>query len=190
MKKFPVIFPRAVLLVLGAVLFSLIQQKASAQISPETEQAFREAKIRIPKQQMVPADFSLPLLNGGSAALSAYKGKVVVLNFWATWCQPCRDEMPSMETFYKRFKSRGLEILAVDGGEDAATVLQFIRNNGYTFPVLLDRDNKVNSLYGIRAIPTTFILDREGKIIGQIMGSARWDNPKMTAAFEALLKAR
>jgi peroxiredoxin len=190
MKKFSFIFPRAVLLVLGAALLSLIQQKASAQISPETERVFREAKIRIPKQQIVPADFSLPLLNGRNTTLSAYKGKVVVLNFWATWCPPCRDEMPSMETFYRRFKNQGLEILAVDGGEDAATVQQFIRNNGYTFPILLDKDNKVNSLYGIRAIPTTFILDREGKIIGQIMGRTYWDDPRMTAAFETLLKAR
>jgi len=170
-----------------AVFF--LPHEAGAQVSPQVEQAFLEANIRILKEAVDPPNFTLPLLNGGNTSLSAYKGKVVVLNFWATWCPPCRAEMPSMEIFYQRFKNNGLEILAVDVGEDAATVQQFIRNS-YTFPILLDRDNKVNSLYGIEAIPTTFILDREGKIIGMIVGSIRWDNPKVIAAFDALLKSR
>jgi len=160
---------------------------AEARISSEVEKAFHEANIRILKEPVDPPDFTLPFLNGGNATLSAYKGKVVVLNFWATWCPPCRAEMPSMEIFYQRFKNNGVEILAVDGGEDAATVQQFIGNN-YTFPVLLDKNNKVNSLYGIEAIPTTFILDREGKIIGMIVGSIRWDNPNVIAAFEQLTR--
>jgi peroxiredoxin len=182
---------RRFFLLLAAILLEalLVPGQAGAQVSAEAERTLKEAKIRVLKPRD-PVQFSLPLLPGGNAALSAYKGKVVVLNFWATWCPPCRAEMPSMETFYRRFKSQGLEILAVDGGEDAATVRQFIQQNGYTFPVLLDRDNAVNSRYGVSAIPTTYILDRNGSIIATVVGSIRWDDPKVTAAFDALLKSR
>ena len=182
---------RRIFLLGAAILWGtlLFPGRAGAQVSAEAERALTAARIRVLKARD-PVDFSLPLLAGGSAGLSAYRGKVVVLNFWATWCPPCRAEMPSMETFYRRFKAQGLEILAVDGGEDAAMVRQFIQQNGYTFPVLLDRDNAVNSRYGISAIPTTFILDRSGKIIATVMGSIRWDDPKVTAAFDTLLKSR
>ena len=161
--------------------------QAEAQVSPEMEQAFLAAGIKIQKRQVDPKNFTLPLLSGGTASLSAYKGKVVFLNFWATWCPPCQEEMPSMEKLYQRLKSQGLEILAVDLGEDSGTVQQFIRDRSYTFPVLLDMDNKVGSLYGIRSIPSTFIIDREGKIISMIVGGRDWDDPKLMAAFEVLL---
>ena len=176
------------LFVLAAVF--MIPRPLEAQVSPEAEKALREARIRVLKDRQDPVNFTLSLLNGGNAALSSYKGKVVILNFWATWCPPCRSEMPSMDILYQRFKNQGLEILAVDIGEDQTTVQEFIRTNRHTFPVLLDKDTKVSSQYGVSAIPTTFILDRQGKIIGTLVGSIPWDNPKVIAAFEALLKSR
>ena len=176
-------------IVLCAVLLPFFPFRAGAQVSSEAERAFLEAKIRIYKDRRDPVHFSLPLLSGERTSLSSYRGKVVLLNFWATWCPPCRAEMPSMEALYRRFKDQGLEILAVDIGEDSA-VQQYIQNNSFTFPVLLDGDGKVSSQYGIRAIPTTFIIDREGKIISMIRGGINWDDPKLTAAFDALLKSR
>jgi peroxiredoxin len=95
-----------------------------------------------------------------------------------------------MEILYKRFKNNGLEILAVDGGEDEATVRQFIQNSGYTFPVLIDQNGMVNYVYAIEAIPTSFIIDREGKIISRIIGGIKWDTPEIINAFDALLKRR
>jgi thiol-disulfide isomerase/thioredoxin len=168
----------------------IIPQQLEAQVSSEAEKAFREAGIRILKNKQNPVNLTLPLLGGGNGSLSSYKGKVVILNFWATWCPPCRSEMPSMETLYQHFKNQGLQILAVDMSEERDVVQQFVRSNRYTFPVLLDIDGKVGSQYGISAIPTTYILDREGKIIGRIVGSIRWDNPKVITAFEELLKSR
>ncbi|MDR1869382.1 MAG: TlpA family protein disulfide reductase [Treponema sp.] len=164
-------------------------QKVEAQISPEAERALRDAKISVFKQRTEPRDFTLPLSDGGKATLSSYKGKVVILNFWATWCPPCRAEMPSMETMYQHFNKQDLVMLAVDVGEDALIVKRFIHNGGYTFPVLLDSDKKVSSVYGINAIPTTYIIDREGMIVGRIIGSIMWDKPKVIAAFDALLKS-
>jgi len=163
---------------------------ANAQVSPEAMQAFQAANIRIIEQRTDPIDFTLPLLGGGTKTLSSYKGQVVILNFWATWCPPCRAEMPSMETLYQRFKAQGLEILAVDIGEDNATVQRFINNNRYTFPVLMDTNKRVSTLYGIEAIPTSYIIDREGKIIAKITGSIHWDTPRIIAAFDALLKSK
>ena len=152
--------------------------------------ALREANIRVIDPKIKPIDFTLPLLNGGTASLSANKGKVIILNFWATWCPPCRAEMPSMETLYQRFKNEGLEILAVNLGENQATVRQFIQNNRYTFPVPLDSNNRIGAIYGVEAIPTSYILDRDGKIIARIVGSINWDTSQVIAAFDALLRSR
>ena len=161
---------------------------ACSQNSSKIQEAFKGTSIRILDKPRDPIDFRLPLLNGEMVSLSDYKGKVVLLNFWATWCPPCRVEMPSMETLYHHFKDQGFEILAVNLGEDAAHVQQFMDNNNHTFPVLLDRDEKVGALYGIRAIPTSYIIDRSGKIVGSLSGAIYWDRPDVISAFETLLK--
>ena len=181
-------------LIFCSVLLILAPQQADAQIAPDITRLFRSARIQVVNPQATPQDFSLRLLNGGAskearASLSSYRGKVVILNFWATWCPPCRAEMPSMETLYQRFKDQGLEILAVDIREEESVVRQFIQNNKYTFPVMLDSDGRVSSMYGIQAIPTSFILNREGKIIGRVVGSIYWDTPQAIAVFEALLNS-
>jgi len=173
----------------------ILPQQISAQVSSDTERPawvplLRAARIQVFDQRMETRDFTLPLLNGEDASLSSYKGKVVILNFWATWCPPCRAEMPSMETLYQRFKNQGLEILAVDLGESPRTVRQFIQTHRYTFPVMLDTNSRIGSLYGIQSIPTSLIIDREGKIIGRVVGAIHWDTPQAIAAFEALLNNR
>jgi len=172
-----------------AIFFFFPSCQAETHVSSEAARALRDANIQVLGQRIDPRDFSLPLLAGGNATLSSFKGKVVILNFWATWCPPCRVEMPSMEILFQRFNAQGLEILAVDIGENASTVQQFIRSAGYTFPVLLDSANRVSSVYGIEAIPTTYIIDREGKIIGRVVGSIIWDNQRVIAAIDALLKS-
>ena len=164
-------------------------QRMDAQITQETAALLRNAKIQVANQRTDPHAFSLPMLTGGIAALSDFKGRIVILNFWATWCPPCRAEMPSMEKLYNRFKDQGLEILAVYIGEDESTVRRFINSSKYTFPVLLDTNNRISNAYGIEAIPTSYILDREGKIIARVVGSISWDTPQAITAFDALLKS-
>ena len=93
-------------------------------------------------------------------------GKVVLLNFWATWCPPCRREMPDMEKLYQRLSQKGLVVLAVSD-EKRETVEDFLKKQNYTFPVLLDPDRKVNSAFGIEGIPNSFLFDRQGKLVGQ-----------------------
>jgi len=175
-------------LVFFTVLIFITPQQLNAQVLSETERLFRDARIQVVNPQTEPRNFTLPLLSGGEATLSSYKGKVVILNFWATWCPPCRTEMPSMETLYKRYKDQGLEMLAVNLREDIIQVRRFIQSGGYTFPIPMDNDGRISNIYGIRAIPTTYIINREGLIIGQVVGSIYWDTPQVFAAFDALLR--
>ena len=170
-------------------LFSSCVEKTKEAPVPGFEQAFADAGLRLLSQTVSSRDFSLPLVSGEPQSLSALKGKVVFLNFWATWCGPCRDEMPSMEVLYKRFKDEGLEILAVNCQENQEDVLAFMSNYGLTCPALLDEDGRVNGAYGIQAIPTTFLIDREGRIILRLVGSINWDTEKIHAAIESLLNS-
>jgi thiol-disulfide isomerase/thioredoxin len=172
------------------ILFSFNPQGINAQISPEAIKAFKIVNISLLTPQENMRNFTLPLLDGVDTSISDYKGKVVIVNLWATWCPPCREEMPSLEILYQRFKNDGLEILTVDGGEDDATVRRFIRNNNFTFPVLMDRIEQVNNFYGTGYIPTSYIIDREGKILFRIVGGIRWDTQGIFNAFDALLKSR
>jgi thiol-disulfide isomerase/thioredoxin len=150
-------------------------------------EAFSRARIPLLKNRALAEDFSLPLLNGGARSLDELKGKVVFLNFWATWCPPCRAEMPSMETLYRRLGEKGLEFLAVDIQEKQKPVEAFIKERGLTFPVALDESGWISGIYGIRSIPSTFIIDRDGSIIAVAVGGRKWDSPEVIAAFEALL---
>lgn len=111
-------------------------------------------------------NFTLTDLNGKSWTLQDLKGKVVLLNFWATWCPPCRKEMPDLESIYKQFEAQGLVILGVSD-DDADKVREFIQKQGTSYPILLDPGSKVNHLLHIEGIPKTFVYDREGRIVAQ-----------------------
>ena len=149
---------------------------------------FDNAGLRLLKEKISARDFSLPTTGGETLSLSQLKGKVVFLNFWATWCGPCRMEMPSMEALYKRYKDEGLEILAVNCMETRQEVAAFMEENALTFTAALDEDGKINGTYGVQAIPTSYLIDRDGKIIMRLVGSIDWDTPEINAAFQSLLK--
>jgi thiol-disulfide isomerase/thioredoxin len=184
MNKFKIL-SLVVLLLLPLSLWAETGGRGPA--APEVVKAFKEAGLPLLARKMNPTDFSLPLLNGENRKLSDLQGKVVFLNFWATWCGPCRAEMPAMEALHRRFKDRGFEILAVNCQEKREQAAAFMQDLGLSFPVALDGSGQISSAYGIRAIPTTYILDRQGSIIARIVGSLNWEEPKILAAFEALL---
>ncbi len=112
------------------------------------------------------ANFTLTDLAGQQYTLKDLKGKVVLLNFWATWCPPCRKEMPDLEALYQKFKDQGLIILAISD-EDIAKVQPFLAQRNFTYPVLLDPGRKVNSLFHVEGIPKNFVFDRGGKLVAQ-----------------------
>jgi peroxiredoxin len=119
-------------------------------------------------------DFALDNLEGSTMSLKDFQGKVIFLNFWATWCGPCRYEMPAMEKLWQKFKEESFVILAVNVRERKEEVSSFMKANAYTFPVLLDSRGTLANNYGIRAYPTTFLLDPEGRIVGGALGARDW----------------
>ncbi|MDR2629564.1 MAG: TlpA family protein disulfide reductase [Spirochaetaceae bacterium] len=164
----------------------LAQSPREGAVPPRVAAAFAGAGMPVLREAVPLKDFVLPLLDGGSLNTAELRGKVVLLNFWATWCGPCRAEMPSMEALYRRFKGQGLELLAVNLQESRRTVSAFMKQLGLSFPAALDERGGIGAIYGVMAIPTTYIVDRKGRIIARVTGSFRWDDPKIFSAFEAL----
>lgn len=123
-----------------------------------------------PRADLKAPDFTLAALEGGSIALADMQGKVVVLNFWATWCQPCRSEMPALEQVWSDYREQDLVVLAVNLQESSQRVSAFVQEIGLTFPVLLDDKGDVFQLYQVQLYPTTFFIDREGIIREVIYG--------------------
>ena len=117
------------------------------------------------------ADFQLRDLEGNEVSLSSLRGSPILLNFWATWCPPCRLEMPFIQEVYQEWTDKGLVILAIDIGESAATVRDFMQNSNYTIPVLLDTRRVVSQKYNVTAIPTTYFIDRNGVIQDKLIGA-------------------
>jgi thiol-disulfide isomerase/thioredoxin len=126
-------------------------------------------------------------LDGRPHDLADYRGKVVVVNFWATWCAPCRDELPSLERLRDALRSRPFEVLAVNVAEGEPRVKRFLAEVPFRLPVLLDRDGDTQRAWKVRGLPATFLLDREGSIRFWYLGELDWAQPKILRTVEALL---
>lgn len=133
--------------------------------------------------------FTFPGLDGNTVSLTDYKGKVVFLNIWATWCPPCKEEMPSMEKLYQQLKGEDFEILAVSvdasGAEDVGP---FVKELGLSFPVLLDSEGTMLNLYGTTGLPESFIIGKEGVIEEIVIGPKDWSTPEVVRLFRNLLQ--
>ncbi len=125
---------------------------------------------RVPVVGSTPDDFRLIDLEGKSQSLSQYRGKVVLVNFWATWCKPCTTEMPAMQTTYDRLREKGFVVLAINELEDDAKVREHVKQHGHTFPVLMDRDNKVANQFGVFGLPVSVFIDEKGVVQEYIKG--------------------
>lgn len=145
------------------------------------EQGTTEVGMQAPK-------FNLRNLNGNLEGLDDYKDKVIVLNFWATWCAPCLEEMPAFEKLYRRYRSQGLTVLAVslDKG-DSLKVKKFVDTNNLTFPVLLDSEGIAEKLYPSFTIPFTYVIDKKGRIAARVDGAKNWASKQTFAALDILL---
>jgi thiol-disulfide isomerase/thioredoxin len=189
MKKFSPFLRKLIVLTAFVSLFPLAAAADPVDAGENVREAFNRAGLPLLREKIPVADFSLKLVDGRTVTLGAFRGRVVFLNFWATWCPPCRDEMPSMEILYRRFRDQGLELIAVDIMESSKTVSAFLSDNKLSFPAALDSNGHVSGRYGIQSIPATFIIDRDGKIILYTVGGRRWDTPAIIAAFGELLKS-
>ncbi len=136
------------------------------------------SETQVPKGGLVghaAPDFTLIDMHGQKVRLSQFQGKVVVLNFWATGCPPCREEMPSMERLYRDYESQGLVMLAVNVDENGQkAVSQFLKKTPHSFPILLDSENVAQNMYGVFRFPESFIIDRNGVVVEKIIGGRDW----------------
>lgn len=190
MKKYLTIRPWVFLLVAltfsgFAALFFFSAESLAKSDSQELDQLFGDMGV-IKMVQALPVEFRLKDLNGQLVSLSDFRGKIVFLNFWTTWCYACRIEMPDMEKLHQKFKNKDFAMISINLQESVSQVKQFFKDFKLTFTALLDSDGEVGAHFMITAIPTTFILDKEGIIIGKVMGPREWDGEKAFALFEHL----
>lgn len=152
-------FSRLLLLALSLLLFAACSKEDSAPVS-----------------KPVAADFTLRDLGGKLHRLSDYRGKVIFLNFWATWCPPCRTEMPSMERLNEALGSKDFVMLAINTDENIKDLEAFLKENPHNFTILSDADGKIQQLYKVFKFPETFVIDRQGRIVEHIIGARDWSS--------------
>ncbi len=141
-----------------------------------------------PSPVEIPSFSVQPRAGGPALVPSALKGKITLLNFWATWCPPCREEMPSIEKLAASLKGESFAVAAISVKEDAKTVDGFLKQYPYTFPIYLDTSGSASGNFVTRGIPTTFVLDKEARAIAAIVGSRPYDEPEVIALFRDLAR--
>ncbi len=179
-----------IILSLMTLMVAIVPAQEVTPMSAIQEKLWR-AGFGVPQQAMDAPVFSAENMDGKQVSLSSQKGKVILLNLWATWCPPCRAEMPSMERLYQKLKDSNFTILAISTPtpprETREKIVDFINENGYTFPVLIDDSQEISYQYGSGSIPTSWIIDTDGKVLARFVGAMEWDSELMLEIFEELI---
>src|SRR5262245_14846556 len=176
---------RSLFLVTAALVLpaaSLAQLRAST----STTDLLKSIGITKPAIAKAP-DFTLRDVGGGLMSLASYRGSFVLLNFWATWCGPCREEMPSIEALSRHFGGQGLTILAINQRESAGQVANYMRTHGLNFPTPLDSDGRVSAAYRVFGIPVSYVIDGNGNAIGIKSGARDWATRDVVEVFRKLV---
>lgn len=151
------------------------------------QQAFENMGITKPRTERPAPDFSLQDINGNTVNLADFRGKAILLNFWATWCEACKEEMPSMQRLYETLSGQGVEVVAISiDRRNFDRIKEFAAQYKLTFPILWDPDQKVRKHYYIMGLPTTYLIGPEGKLRGFASGARAWDSPDSIRSLTSL----
>ncbi len=174
--------PFLVILVVTAILVQR-QQGGSALPAPQMDIIAAEGR------SSDGTAFELPDLSGKQMRLQDFRGSVVLLNFFATWCGPCREEMPALEHVYKAYARKGLVVIGISSDVQGKEVVEpFVKEYALSFPILLDSENTLSKPYRIRGIPTVYLLDKHGRVAGMHVGGADWNSTEARGMIERLLQ--
>ena len=183
----------AAMVVLAGLSLVALSSRRTGSVMPHVTQQGNppESEAPVPAGDRA-ANFKLEALDGHTVSLESLKGKVIFLNVWATWCGPCREEMPSMETLYNDLKSdpRFVMLAVSQDSKGRDVVAPYVEKNGYHFTILLDPENKLTESYGLSGVPETFIIDRNGRIVAHHMGAFDWSRPDVRDALNQLLDSK
>ena len=135
----------------------------------------------------VAPNFTLQSLDGEPITLNDLKGKVILLNFWATWCHPCIEEMASIERIYRKYQDKGFIVLGIDIMEKPEKVKKYVMENNITFPILLDTKGEVKRKYRVSGIPSTYLVNKAGMLIAKVLGEREWDNDTVCSILDELI---
>ena len=167
----------------------LVTALLSVYIMALNKVALKPGEVEYPAEAFLAPEFEMPTLNGGKIKLSDYRGKVLFINFWATWCATCKVEMPSMEKLYQRFREYDFEMLTISVDKDLSLITPFVKKYNLTFPVLLDPDSKVaKRAYKTTGVPETFVVDKNGIIVHKAIGPRDWATHEMMESFAQLIQ--
>jgi peroxiredoxin len=159
------------------LLIFILLQVYTVSIVTGHEASFLNMGVVSPKNEKLAPNFTLETTTGKKINLKDFKGKAVLLNFWATWCEPCKKELPSMQKIYDELKPDGIEIIGVSIDRNKKEqVKKYIRKYNLTFPILLDPNQKVRKDYFILGLPTSYLIGSDGKLKGFISGARQWDS--------------
>jgi peroxiredoxin len=173
---------------LAAVFFVTLCVHAAAPLAKPDYGAV--PKLQEMKERMPAPDFTLLNPDGRKVSLKDFRGKVVFLNFWATWCGSCRDEMPAMQRLYQEFGGRGFENIGVNVKDRRPDALAFVKRLQVTYPILFDPQGEVGVLYGAFGMPLSYLIDRNGVVVARLMGDADWYTPGARNLIRSLIEEK
>ena len=176
--------------IVGVVVATVMILAASESSRAEVTELLQKLNLTAYSRSTIPPEFKGRMADGREASLASHRGKVVLLNFWATWCLECRPEMPAFERLHREFSAQGLAVMGINAREGTATIREYAKERGLTFPLILDPSGKINITYGVIGLPTTFLIARDGRAVALAIGPREWSGKLARAVIQALLAER